>query len=90
MYREWRDIRGGVGAGKLPALILTLEVLSDILDRFAHFTASAAEALLHVSSRLIRNTFVAEPLVVSEIAPRLLHTTFYFLTFAFQLVTVHG
>src|SRR6478672_5500054 len=69
---------------------LPLDLVAEVLDRFADLPAGRPEALLDVPGRLVCYAFAVQVGVVGQIARRLLDLALDLVALAFDFVAVHG
>src|SRR6185312_4890092 len=81
-------IRGRAASQPCP-VILALQLLTNILNGFAHSAAAASEPFLDVSGRFVSDPLVMKAFVVSQIACGLLNFSLQLLGLAIDLVFVH-
>src|SRR3954465_7074091 len=81
-------IRGRTASQPCP-VILALQLLTDILNGFAHSATPASETFLDISARFVGDPLVMKAFVVGQIACGLLNFALQLLGLAIDLVFVH-
>ena len=86
----WVRVDGDRGVIRAGVTNFAQRSLGDVVEGVPDLVAGLAEPFLDLAGRLVDRAFAMEPLIVGQIAPRLLGFPLDLVLLAVELVVVHG